>query len=68
MDEKYVVIGFNEEYQRAGDEPYYAELRFENEQGTSLVLAYRKSEEEIRKVAKVAAANMEIRFDEDLMI
>ena len=66
--EKYIVIGFNEEYKNEGIEPYYMEIRHEDNHDSDEILEWKYTEIEIREVAEQKAKQLNIPFLKELMI
>ncbi len=65
---EYLVIGFNEEYQNEGIEPYYIELRHENEHDKDEILAWKYTETDAWNEAQRISIEKNIPLSKYMMI
>jgi len=67
-EKTYISIGYNETYEQEKVEPYFVELRYEDNADKNKIISWHFTEEDVKKEAEKVAKKMNIRFQPELNV
>ena len=65
-EQKYISIGYNEKYKDENLEPYFVELRYQDNPDKDKIISWHFTEENVKIEAEKVAKKMNIRFEPEL--